>query len=147
MLVTEAVQREVVSTHIQANTNCSRHVVIKNETQPRSLLLFCSWERILAPMLIYTTNNGASCMSSSEGRHCETLLAYRCTHYTSPQGWKPHSWISPIIAQRRQDYDNLSFRYVTSGAASEQPVWAPFYQWVGYRDHAGLVCFPHSWRW
>ena len=45
-LVTEAVQCEVVSTHIQANTNRSRHVVIKNETQPLSLLLFCSWDRI-----------------------------------------------------------------------------------------------------
>ena len=36
----------VVSTHIQTNTNCSRHVVVKNETLPRSLLLFCSWDRI-----------------------------------------------------------------------------------------------------
>ena len=32
--------------NIQAYMNRSQHVVIKNETQPRSLLLFCSWDRI-----------------------------------------------------------------------------------------------------
>ena len=40
-----------------------------------------------------------------------------------------------------------SFRYITKGAESEQPVGAPFYQWVGCRDDAGLVCFPHSGSW
>ena len=33
------------------------------------------------------------------------------------------------------------------GAESEQPVGAPFYQWMGCRDHAGIVCFPHSGSW
>ena len=45
-LVTEAIRWEVVSTHIQANTNRSRHIVIKNETQPLSLLslsCFYNW--------------------------------------------------------------------------------------------------------
>ena len=45
-LVTEAVRCEVVSTHIQVNTNRSRHIVTKYETQPPSLLLFCSRDRI-----------------------------------------------------------------------------------------------------
>ena len=57
------------------------------------------------------------------------------------------SWISPITAQRRSAYDNDSFRYVTKGADSEQPVGAPCYQWVGCRDHAGITCFPHSGSW
>ena len=30
---------------------------------------------------------------------------------------------------------------VTTGAESEQSVGAPFYQWVGCRDDAGLICF------
>ena len=38
-------------------------------------------------------------------------------------------------------------RYVTTGAESEQPVGALFYQWVGCRDHAGIACFPHSGSW
>ena len=44
-------------------------------------------------------------------------------------------------------YDNNSFCYVTTGAESEQPVGALFYQWVGCRDHAGIACFPHSGSW
>ena len=40
-----------------------------------------------------------------------------------------------------------SFCYVTKGAESEQPLGAPFYQWVSCRDDAGLVCFPHSGSW
>ena len=40
-----------------------------------------------------------------------------------------------------------SFGDITKGAESEQPVGAPFYQWVGCRDDAGLVCFPHSGSW
>ena len=36
---------------------------------------------------------------------------------------------------------------IMKGADSEQPVGAPCYQWVGCRDHAGLVCFPHSGSW
>ena len=34
-----------------------------------------------------------------------------------------------------------------AGAESKQPVGALFYQWVGCRDHSGLVCFPHSGSW
>ena len=52
-----------------------------------------------------------------------------------------------IIAQWRPAYENVSFHYVMTGAESEQPVGAPFYQWVGCRDHAGLVCFCHSGSW
>ena len=33
------------------------------------------------------------------------------------------------------------------GAESEQPVGAPFYQWVACRDQVGIACFPHSWSW
>ena len=40
-----------------------------------------------------------------------------------------------------------SFRYVTTGAESDQPVGALCYQWVGCRDHAGITCFPHSGSW
>ena len=54
------------------------------------------------------------------------------------------SGMAPITAQRRPAYENDSFRYVTKGAESEQPVGAPLYQWVGFQDHAGLICFPHS---
>ena len=86
-------------------------------------------------------------MSSSERRHCKTLLSYRWTHQTSLQWWTPPSWISPITAQRRPAYEHPYFCYVTSGAESEQPVCVPCYQWVGCRDHAGLACFPHSESW
>ena len=55
--------------------------------------------------------------------------------------------ICPITAQRKLAYENLPFRYLTKGAESEQPVGELFYQWVGCRDHAGLVCFPHSGSW
>ena len=98
-------------------------------------------------MLIFTTNNRAICLSSSEQQQCKTLLAHRWTHRTSPRGWKPPSQISPITAQRRPVYDNDSFHYVTKGVESEQPVGAPCYQWVGCRDHAGIACFPHSGSW
>ena len=81
-LVTEAIRCEVVSTHIQASTNHSQHTVITNETQPLSLLFFCSWDRIWALMLIFTTNNRAMCVSNSELRHCKTLLSYHWTHQT-----------------------------------------------------------------
>ena len=97
-------------------------------------------------MLILTTNKRAICVSSYEWRHCETLLAYCWTHQTSPRGCTPPSRISPIISQRRPAYEN-DFSYVTTGAESEQPVGAPCYQWVGCRDHAGIVCFPHSGSW
>ena len=59
----------------------------------------------------------------------------------------PLSDISPIIAWRRPAYENLSFHYVTTGAESEQPVGAPFYQGVGCRDDAGLVCFSQTGSW
>ena len=98
-------------------------------------------------MLIYTTNNRAMCVSSSERQYCETLLSYRWTHRTSPRGWTPPSQISPITVQRRSDYENNSFHFVTKGADSEQPVGAPYYQRVGCRDHAGMACFPHSGSW
>ena len=49
----------------------------------------------------------------------------------TPRRWTPPSRISPVTEQTRPAYDNLSFRYVTIGAESEQPVGAPFYQWVG----------------
>ena len=72
---------------------------------------------------------------------------YKLTHRTSPRGWTPPSQISPITVQRRPAYENLYFCYATTGAESEQPVGAPFYQWVGCRDHAGITCFPHSGSW
>ena len=68
-------------------------------------------------MLIYTTNNWASCVSNSEWQHCETLLSYRWTHH-----------------------------YITKGAESEQPEGVQFYQWVGCRDHAGIACFLQAQR-
>ena len=52
----------------------SRHAVVKNEMQPPTN---------------HTTNNRAICVSSSERRHCETLLAYHWTRGTSPRGWTP----------------------------------------------------------
>ena len=80
-------QRERLLKKYRTNlTDCSRHIVVENETQPQSLLLFCSWDRIQAPMLIFTTDNRAIYMSSSEQQHCETLLSYHLTHQTSPRG-------------------------------------------------------------
>ena len=38
-----------------------------------------------------------------------------------------------------EDKRPCSCRYVMTGAESGQPVGAPFYQWVGCRDHAGLI--------
>ena len=96
-------------------------------------------------MLIFTTNTRAICTSISEQRQCETLLLYHWTHQTSP--WDGPPRISPITTWRRPVYVNNSFRYVTTGAESEQLVGAPFYQWVGCRDHAGIACFPHSGSW
>ena len=55
------------------------------------------------------------------------------------------SQISPVSAQRRRDYDNDSFSYVTTGAESDQPVGAPWYQW-GCRD-AGITGFHYSGSW
>ena len=95
-------------------------------------------------MLTFKTNNRAICVSCFERRHCETLLSHCWTHRTSPRGWTPPSQISPITVQRRSVYDNDSFRYITTGADSEQPVGALCYQWAGCRDHAGIACFPHS---
>ena len=40
-----------------------------------------------------------------------------------------------------------SCRYIMPGAESKQPVGVPCYQWVGCRDHAGIICFPHSGSW
>ena len=37
--------------------------------------------------------------------------------------------------------------WTSPGGEYEQPVGAPFYQWVGCRDNAGLVCFPNSGSW
>ena len=66
----------------------------------------------------------------------------------TPHGWTPPSQISPIIiTQRRSAYEHLSLCYVMTGAESEQPLGVPFYQWLGCRDHAGLVSFPHSGSW
>ena len=115
--------------------------------QPLCLLLFYSWDRIEALTLIFTTNNRAICVSSSEQRRCETLLSHHWTHRTSPWGWTPPSRISPITVQRRPAYDNDSFRYVTKGAESEQHVRVPCYQWMGCRDHAGVACFHHYGSW
>ena len=39
----------------------------------------------------------------------------------------------------------LGYLLSSRRAESEQPVGAPL--WVGCRDNAGLVCFPHSWSW
>ena len=58
-----------------------------------------------------------------------------------------------VASAHTQTYTNrsrhvvVSFHYVTKGAESEQPVGAPFYQWVGCRDHAGITCFAHSGSW
>ena len=59
---------------------------LRNEMQPLSLLFFCSWDRISALMLIFTTNNRAICMSNSKRRHCKTLIFHCWTHQTSPWG-------------------------------------------------------------
>ena len=70
-------------------------------------------------------------MSSSERQRCETLTV---------------SLNAPLSDKWRSAYDNDSFHYVTKGAESEQPVGALCYQWVGCRDHAGLVCLFSSFR-
>ena len=62
-------------------------------------------------------------------------------------GMNTRSLISPTTVQWRSACDNDSFHYVMKGAESEQPVGAPWYQWVGCRDHAGITCFPHSGTW
>ena len=47
----------------------------------------------------------------------------------------------------KEAYEHLSCHYAMTEAESEQPVGTLFYQWVGCRDDAGLVCFPHSGHW
>ena len=89
----------------------------------------------------------AICVYNSERRHHKTPLSYCWTHQTLPRGWMPLSWISPITTQRRPAYENDSFRYVTKGAESEQTAGAPFYQWMDCKDHAGVICVPHSGSW
>ena len=98
-------------------------------------------------MLIFTTNNRANGVSSSEQQHCENtaILLLDTPNFTS--GMNTPSQISPIIAQRRLAYENDAFHYITTGAESEQPVGAPFYQWVGCRDHGEIACFSHSGSW
>ena len=117
-IITEAVRCEVISTHIQANRKHSWHVVGPGPTDTLSI-----------------RKAGLRWSGSSD-----------TPNFTSGMD-APPSRISPIIAQKRPPCENLSFRYVTTGAESEQPAGAPFYQWVGCRDHAGLVCFPYSGSW
>ena len=78
-------------------------------------------------------HGGCHCLPASQSLHA----LGKATKYT----------ISLIAVRRRPAYVNDSFHYVTKGAESEQPVGAPLYQWVGCRDHAGIVCFPHSGSW
>ena len=78
-------------------------------------------------MLIFTTNNRAICVCSSERRHYKTRLSLHWTHQTSPRGWTPLSQTFPIIVQRRPAYDNHYFLYVTSVVDYEQPVGEPCY--------------------
>ena len=100
------------------------------------------------------TNQANHCVKWTERFACLALsnnivklLLYCWTQQTLPQGWTPPSQISPITMQRRLAYENDSLRYVMKGAESEQPVGAPFHQWVGCRGHAGIACFPHSGSW
>ena len=76
---------------------------------------------------------------------CACLTRKHC--YLTAGGWTPPSQISSLTVQRRPAYENDFFRQVRTGAESKQPVGAPCYQWMGCRDHAGIVCVPHSWSW
>ena len=134
---TEAVRCEVVSTHIQANTNRSRHVVLKNETKPRSLLLFCSWGRIYTYVDLYYQQQ-SNCVSSSAKRcclsagHTELHLGDELPplwYLLSPRSGGRLMLMTPSIKQRKeQNLNSLSKRHVTSGWAAEtmQDSWCLF---------------------
>ena len=79
------------------------------------------------------------------------ILLLDTLNFTSRMNTPPLGYLlgegGSVFTQRRLAFESRSFCYVTTGAESEQPVGAPFYQWVGCRDDAGLICFPHSGSW
>ena len=102
--------------------------------QPVSLLLFCSWDRLWALMLIYTTNNRAICVSLSDDivKHC-----YLTAGHTELHLGDEHPTLGYLLSRLR------GCRHTKMTPFFIQPVGAPFYQWVGCRDHAAIACFPH----
>ena len=131
------------SADIQANMNRSQHVVIKkwNTTTISSAVL-----QLGENVGTYVDCHNQQ-QSNLRNQHWSTTLQNTAILHTELCGWTPPSQISPITTQKRLVYVNYPFRYITKGVESEQPVGAPFYQWVGCRDHAGHACFPHSGRW
>ena len=92
---------------------------------------------------IQPTTELFACLALSD--NIVKLCCLTAGHTELHLGDEASSQISPVSAQRRPDYDNDSFSYVTTGAESDQPVGAPWYQW-GCRD-AGITGFHHSWSW
>ena len=93
---------------------------------------------------LQSTTEQFTCLTLSDNiaKHCYLTAGHTELHL---RDGAPLSDIS--TAQRRSAYENLSFHYVTKWAESELPVGELFYQWVGCRDHAGIIYFPNSGSW
>ena len=95
-------------------------------------------------MLIFTTNNRVICVSNSERRHYKTLLEVMLDTLNFTSGMN-----TPLsgISYHSTEEACLCKWLLSLRNESEHPVGAPVHQWVGCRDHAGNVCFPHSGSW
>ena len=92
-------------------------------------------------MLIFTTNNRAICVCSSERWHCETLLSYRWTHLTSPRGW--------TLPSRTEEVS--LWKWLLSLRNDRSWIWTACRSAVlpvdGLQRPCRIVCFPHSGSW
>ena len=109
-------------------------------------LFCCSVAGTKYRCLIYTTNSRAICVSSSEQRHCKTLLSFRWTHRTTPQGWTPLSWISPTNAQSRSAYINNSFWCCNKRSRIWTACWSAVLPVGGLQRPCSICWFSSLWE-
>ena len=145
-LVTEAVQCEVVSAHIQTHTYRSRHAVVK-KIKRNHCHFSCSvagteqrhWCWFFQP----TTEQFACLVLSGDiAKHCCLTAGHTKLHLGDerpPLGY--------LLSLHRGGVSMKMTSSITKGAESEQPVGAPVCRRVGCRDHAAVVCFLHSGIW